>query len=141
MEPGATISIKKIDSLSSQREVLETEQKTEFPDSLNVKFREGRIIWKKFIEWNVQLIINEVLTTRKVKYGTYKIIIIEYEIGVDGRVTTNSIICDPQSEILVEKTKLMMTKAPLVFPRIHSDGSPRVTKLKQTLTLSKERDR
>src|SRR5262245_49276087 len=63
------------------------------PDSLNKLFYSKQKLWKRFIESNTQIISQAADDTRKVKKGTYQVDV-EYEIGLNGRVTTKGITCN-----------------------------------------------
>lgn len=97
-------------------------------------------IWKSFVEEYTQVIKAEVMPSKKIKPGTYSVLI-EYEIGLDGYVTTNSISVSPQSSHLADQVKQrMMFNAPQLSPLLTSNGKPRISLKKQMLTFVKEKD-
>jgi hypothetical protein len=114
-----------------------TKPNESMPDSLNKLYYSKQKLWKRFIESNVTMISAEAESTRKVKKGEYAIEI-EYEIGLNGRVTTNNITCNPHNEFLIEKTKEMMTRPPVLAPPIYSDGKPRKATQTQPITIVKK---
>lgn len=107
------------------------------PDSLNKLFYSKQKQWKRFIETNSQIISQQADDNRKVKKGTYEIEV-EYEIGLNGRVTTKGITCNPYNEFLIQQVTELMKRPPVLSPPIYSDGKPRVLPAKQTITITKK---
>ncbi|HLG39127.1 MAG TPA: hypothetical protein VI461_05635 [Chitinophagaceae bacterium] len=107
------------------------------PDSLNKLFYSKQKQWKRFIETNTQIISQQADDNRKVKKGTYEIEV-EYEIGLNGRVTTKGIACNPYNEFLILQVTELMKRPPVLSPPIYSDGKPRVLPAKQTITITKK---
>lgn len=107
------------------------------PDSLNKLFYAKQRFWKKFIENNTQIISQQADDTRKVKKGTYQIDV-EYEIGVNGRITTKGITCNPPNEFLLEQVTELMKRTPVLSPPIYSDGKPRTLAATQPITIVKK---
>jgi hypothetical protein len=107
------------------------------PDSLNKLFYSKQRLWKRFIESNTAVISQQADDSRKVKKGSYEIEI-EYEIGLNGRITTKNITCSPQNEFLVEQITELMKRTPVLSPPIYSDGKPRTLSATQPLTIVKK---
>jgi len=96
--------------------------------------------WKQFVDEYTGIIKNEVLPSRKIKRGTYSVLI-DYEIELDGKVATLDISCSPESSFLVEQIKKrMMENAPQLNPVLLSNGKPRKAIKKQALTFVKEKE-
>jgi hypothetical protein len=107
------------------------------PDSLNKTFYAKQKTWKRFIEINTQIISQQADDTKKVKKGQY-VIDIEYEIGLNGRVTTTGITCNPPNEFLQEQFTESMKRAPILSPPVYSDGKPRKLNATQSTTITKK---
>lgn len=107
------------------------------PDSLNKLFYAKQRFWKKFIENNTQIISQQADDTKKVKKGTYQIDV-EYEIGVNGRITTKGITCNPPNAFLIEQVTELMKRTPVLSPPIYSDGKPRSLAATQPITIVKK---
>ncbi len=107
------------------------------PDSLNKLFYSKQKLWKRFIENNTQIISQQADDTRKVKKGEYTIEI-EYEIGLNGRITTKNISCNPPNEFLLEQVTELMKRAPVLSPPVYSDGKPRALSGTQPITIAKK---
>jgi hypothetical protein len=107
------------------------------PDSLNKLFYSKQKFWKKFIENNTQIISQQADDTRKVKKGTYQIDV-EYEIGLNGRITTKGITCSPPNDFLTEQVTDLMKRAPVLAPPIYGDGKPRTLAATQPITIIKK---
>ncbi len=101
--------------------------------------KDNNKIWKDFVEEYTAIIKAEVIPDKKIKNGTYSVLI-EYEIGLDGYVTTQNISASPESKYLVEQVKLrMMNNAPQMNPVLMSNGKPRKALKKQMLVFPKEK--
>ncbi len=107
------------------------------PDSLNKTFYQKQKLWKRFIDVNTPIIAQQADDTRKVKKGEY-IVDIEYEIGLNGRVTTTGVTCTPPNDFLVEQVTELMKRTPVLSPPIYSDGKPRKLGAKQSITIVKK---
>ena len=107
------------------------------PDSLNKLFYAKQKVWKRFIETNTQIVTQAADDTKKVKKGTYQVDV-EYEIGLNGRVTTKGVTCNPTNEFLVEQVTDFMKRAPVLAPPVYSDGKPRVLPGTQGITIIKK---
>jgi hypothetical protein len=102
--------------------------------------KDNNKLWKDFVEEYTAVIKTEVLPNKKIKAGTYAVLI-EYEIGVDGYVTTQNIYCTPENSFLKEQIKLrMMANAPDLQPLLQANGKPRKALKKQSLTFVKDKD-
>ncbi len=99
--------------------------------------KDNNKIWKDFMDEFTGIIRTEVLTSKKIKDGTYSVLI-EYEIGLDGAVAINNVSSDPKSEFLENQIKERLTySAPQLNPVLLSNGKPRKVLKKQMLTLAK----
>lgn len=107
------------------------------PDSLNKLYYSKQRLWKKFIENNTQIISQQANDTRKVKKGEYTIEI-EYEIGLNGRITTKGITCSPANEFLTEQVTELMKRTPVLSAPVYNDGKPRAISANQPITIIKK---
>jgi len=107
------------------------------PDSLNKLYYSKQKLWKRFIENNTQIVTQAADDTKKVKKGTYQVDV-EYEIGLNGRVTTKNITCNPTNEFILEQVTEFMKRAPVLSPPIYSDGKPRTLPATQGITIVKK---
>jgi hypothetical protein len=107
------------------------------PDSLNKTFYQKQKLWKRFIDVNTPIIAQQADDTRKVKKGEYTIEV-EYEIGLNGRVTTTGVTCTPPNDFLLEQVTELMKRTPVLAPPIYSDGQPHKLDAKQTITIVKK---
>jgi len=109
------------------------------PDKTVIKYQDNNRIWKKFVDQYTGVINAEVLPAKKIKKGTYSVML-DYEIGTDGVVTTINISCIPENSYLVDQIKeRMMPNAPLLAPLVR-DGIPRKSKRRQMLVFEKEKN-
>ena len=107
------------------------------PDSLNKNFYTKQKFWKRWIDNNTTIISQEAADTKKVKKGEYSIDV-EYQIGLNGKITTTSVTCNPPNEYLTQQVTDLMKRAPTLSPPIYSDGQPRTLNATQTITIVKK---
>jgi hypothetical protein len=107
------------------------------PDSLNKLYYSKQKLWKRFIENNTAIINDEVNGNRKVKKGTYTVDI-EYEIGLNGRITTRSITSEPNNAYILDQFTQLMQRTPVLSPPIYADGKPRTMVARQPITIVKK---
>lgn len=142
-----TIQKAKTDSLkndSTKKDITKTDSlKQNIPDTtsktqVTVPANDNTAKWKQFIDEYSAIIKSEVLPSKKIKSGTYYVLI-DYEIELDGTITTVDISCSPESSYLTEQIKKrMMANAPQLSPVLLSNGKPRKAFKKQSLTFVKE---
>lgn len=109
------------------------------PEKPAINYQDNNKIWKKYIDQYTAIINTEVLPSRKIKRGTYSVMI-EYEIGTDGVVTTKNVTCTPSNEYLVQQIKeKMIPSAPRLAPLIR-DGIPRKSLKRQVIVFDKEKN-
>ena len=107
------------------------------PDSLNKSYYSRQRVWKRFIESNTVIINQNANDTKKVKKGEYQVEI-QFEIGVNGKVATNSVSSNPPNEFLVEQFTELMKRAPLLAAPVYADGKPRPMPVTQTVSIVKK---
>lgn len=107
------------------------------PDSLNKLYYSKQKLWKRFIENNTNIINDQVNDNRKVKKGTYNVEI-EYEIGLNGRITTRSVTVEPNNPYILDHFNELMKRTPVLSPPIYADGKPRVSVARQPVTIVKK---
>ena len=99
--------------------------------------KDNNKIWKDYIDSITLDLKKEVLPSKKIKDGIYSVLI-QYEIGIDGQITVNSVSASPESSFLEQQIKERITlSAPQLTPLLSGNGKPRVALKKQMLTLSK----
>jgi len=104
-----------------------------------LKYSDNTKVWKKFVDQYAAIIKSESLPSKKIKKGTYSIQL-EYEIGVDGVVTTKNVTSTPSNSFLEQEIKdKMMMNAPKLAPQI-VNGAPRVSKRRQVIYFTKEKN-
>jgi len=107
------------------------------PDSLNKLYYAKQKVWKRFIEINTTIISQQADDSRKVKKGKY-LMEVEYEIGLNGRITTTGITCSPPNEFLIQQVTELMKRTPVLAPPVYSDGKPGKLSAKQPITITKK---
>ena len=99
--------------------------------------KDNNKIWKEFMDSFIETLNTEVLPNKKIKSGTYYILV-DYEIGLEGRVTVNNIYPSPEDKFLQEQIKERLTLSdPQLDPVLLSTGKPRKAFKKYNFTLTK----
>jgi hypothetical protein len=93
--------------------------------------------WKDFIDELTNTLRSEVLTSKKLKEGTYSVLI-EYEIDVDGQVAISNVTSSPGNSFLEQQVKdRLVLGAPNLNPVMAANGKPRKVARRQMITLTK----
>lgn len=99
--------------------------------------KDNNALWKEYVKELDTVLKTDVLPSKKIKNGTYSILI-DYEIGVDGQISVNSVSCSPESSYLADQIKERVTLgAPQMTPLLGTNGKPRKAVKKFTMTVSK----
>ena len=99
--------------------------------------KDNNTLWKEFIEKLNTDIRTEVIPSKKLKDGTYSLLI-DYEIDVDGSVGVNNLSSDPSNSFLENQIKeRILSGAPKMAPALLSNGKPRKVNKKQILSFTK----
>lgn len=99
--------------------------------------KDNNALWKDYMEEFTTTLRTDVMTSKKVKNGTYSVLI-EYEIGVDGQIGVTNVNVSPENSFIADQVKERMTlTAPRMTPLLGTNGKPRKATKKQTITLSK----
>ena len=136
-------SIKKVQIDSLKKIGADTTQITGVtpitPIKPELKYADNNKTWKKFTDEYTKIVTAEMANQKKIKKGGYTVTL-EYEIGVDGVVSTKNIICDPKSEALIDLiNERMMANAPQLAPQV-VNGVPRKSSKRQILVFVKEKN-
>ncbi len=95
------------------------------------------ILWDEFIDGMTETLKAEVLSSKKVKKGDY-LILVDYEIGLDGQVTIKNVYPSPENDYLqIEIKERLSIAAPKLNPVIGSNGKARKLNRRYSLKLSK----
>lgn len=121
------------DAAQSQTAVAQTDSVT-MPATAA---KDNNKVWKDYMDELMGTLRTEVMPSKKIKSGTYSVLI-EYEIGLDGGITVNSVSASPESSYLEQQVKERITlTAPQLTPLLNTYGKPRKAVKKQTIILSK----
>jgi len=99
--------------------------------------RNNNQIWKAYIDSAVAQLKREVLPDKKIKSGTYYILI-DYDIDVDGKVIINNATPDPADRFLQEEVRQTLEAAAPKMSPVLSNGKPKRVSKKYNFILSKE---
>jgi len=135
----AVDSTRKAGPDSIKKTVADSSGKQINPEKPELKFSDNSKIWKKFVDQYTASITTEISSSKKIKRGTYSVMI-DYEIGTDGVITTKNVTCTPGSDYLVEQVKEnMMPNAPHLVPLVR-DGVARKSVKRQMIVFTKEKN-
>ncbi len=103
----------------------------------NATLKDNNKIWKEFMDSVIITLKAEVLTSKKIKNGTYYVYV-DYEIGPDGQVTINNVLPSPENSFLQQQVKERLTlTVPNMNPVLASNGKPRKVIKKYNFSLTK----
>jgi hypothetical protein len=95
-------------------------------------------IWKDYTDSLTSVLKTEVLSTKKIKKGSYYVMV-DYEIGTDGMVNIINVTATPENALLQEQVKERMLSAPLqVNPYIDSTNNPKKVKRRYSFVVTKD---
>lgn len=95
-------------------------------------------IWKEYMDSLVSGLKTEVLSSKKMKKGTYYLYV-EYEIGTEGQIDVTNVVSSPENSFLQGQVKERLTLAtPQLNPVLDSAGKPRKVKRKYNFNVTKE---
>ena len=99
--------------------------------------KDNNKLWKEYMDSMAITFKDEVLSSKKIKDGTYTILV-DYEIGPDGQVTIKEVYPSPDNSTLAKeiKERLILT-APNLNPVMGSTGKPRKVVKKYNFILTK----
>jgi len=114
-------SLKKAESDSVVKSEADTLAKKDAQVKPTLEFKDNPKTWKKFIDQFTATLNTEVLSSKKIKRGSYTVLV-DYEIGVDGTISTKNISCSPSNDYLAEQVnERFASSAPQLAPLIR-DG-------------------
>ena len=110
----------------------------EEPKTTSEVNRDNTKAWKEFIDSLVSTMKTEVLSSKKIKKGSYNILA-DYEIGLDGTVTIKNVFVTPESDWLQLQVKERLgISTPKLDPVLGSNGKPRKVNKRHSFTITKE---
>lgn len=125
-------SINNLSSLTDSTAITGTNK----PET-NASPKDNTKTWKEFMDAEIITLKEEVLTSKKIKNGTYYIMV-DYEIGTEGQVSINTISPSPENTFLAQQIKERLTlAAPNLNPVLASNGKPRKVSKKYNFTITK----
>jgi hypothetical protein len=92
-------------------------------------------LWKEYSDSLTKELNTEVLTSKKIKKGTY-FILIEYELHPDNKVNVVNVTSSPENDLLVAQLKVRMDTT---VPALNADANQtKRVKKKYSFTITKE---
>ncbi len=100
--------------------------------------KDNNVLWKEYVDPVVSTLKSEVLTSKKIKRGTYYVLV-SYTIETDGQVAIGDVFVTPENAFLQQQVKERLSlNAPRLSPVLNSSGTPRKVTKKYNITLTKE---
>ena len=132
-------TVKKTEAEQLNKTVTDTSTNQSIAAKPELKYSDNNKTWKKFTDEYTKIVTAEMANTKKIKKGGYTVTL-EYEIDIDGKVSTKNIICDPKSETLIDIiNEKMMANAPQLAPQV-GNGVPKKSSKRQILVFMKEKN-
>ena len=95
-------------------------------------------IWKEYTDSLLSGIKTDLLPNKKIKKDSY-FVIVEYELGTDGKVNVLNVTSSPENALIQSEVKNRLDNAPpQLAPSLDSNGNPKKIKRKQSFTIIKE---
>ena len=103
-----------------------------------VKAKSNTVLWKEYITNLVPTLKSEVLSSKKVKKGSYYVLL-SYAIDTDGQTTITDVFVSPENKFLQEQISQRITlETPKLAPVLNSAGNARKVNKKYNFTIEKE---
>lgn len=110
----------------------------EAPKTAAAVTKDNNAIWKTFMDSLNTTLKTEVLSSKKIKSGSYYVLV-SYAIGADGQVTIGDVFLSPENAFLQQQIKdRLAIDTPRLNPVPSSSGAPRKVSKKYNFTLTKE---
>lgn len=133
----ATVPAKK-DSALAMADTTTAATTTETTAVPAAKPKDNNAIWKSYMDSLNTTLKTEVLSSKKVKNGSYYVLV-SYTIGTDGQVTVNDVFLSPENAFLQQQIKDRISlETPRLNPVLSDSGAPRKVNRKYNFTLTKE---
>jgi hypothetical protein len=114
------------------------EKQKEEPRTVTETNRDNNKVWGAFIDSLVSTLKSEVLSSKKIRKGSYNVLA-DYEIGLDGTVTIKNVFVTPESDWLHLQVKERLgISTPKLNPVMGSNGKPRKVNKRHSFTVVKE---
>lgn len=111
---------------------------TEEPKTTAATNRDNNKIWKEFMDSLVSTLKSEVLSSKKIRKGTYNVLA-DYEIGLDGTVTIRNVFVTPESDWLQLQVKERLgISTPKLNRVLGSNGQPRKVNKRHSFNITKD---
>ena len=100
--------------------------------------KDNTVLWKEYIDAVTGTLKTEVLSSKKIKKGTYYVSV-SYAIGTDGQVAINNVLVTPENAFLQHQIKdRLAVDVPRLNPVLSGSGTPRKANKNYNFALSKE---
>jgi hypothetical protein len=95
-------------------------------------------LWKEYSDSLTSFLKAEAFSSKQIKKETY-FMSFDYEIGIDGMVTVNTVSSTPANNYLQAQVKQFLDNTPLkLSPALDGSGQPKKAKRKQSYTVTKD---
>ena len=102
------------------------------------KAKSNTVLWKEYISNLIPTLKSEVLSSKKVKKGSYYVLL-SYAIETDGQTTITDVFVSPENDFLKQQVSQRLSlETPKLAPVLNSAGNARKVNKKYNFTLEKE---
>ncbi len=134
-DAAATVAVMGVDTVETTAAV-ETEAPVEAAAAVPAK--SNTKLWKEYTDSLVATLKPELENAKKVKNGTYHVLV-SYEIETDGKVTATNVGITPANEMLHALIRQYIDSTPLqLAPTTDSAGQPRKVRRSGSFTITKD---
>lgn len=103
-----------------------------------VKPKSNTVLWKEYINNLIPTLKAEVLSSKKVKKGSYYVLL-SYAIDTDGKTTVTDVFVSPENDFLQQQiSERISLETPQLAPVTNSTGKARKVNKKFNFTIEKE---
>lgn len=139
LQAGAPVNVKQQNTTSGDSAQAETPaEETVATTEAAAAPKSNNEIWKDYINSITSSLKTEVLSSKKIKNGSYYVLV-SYAIETDGQVTVTDVFVSPENSFLQQQVKdRLALETPKMAPTLSSNGTPRKVNKKGNFTLVKE---
>lgn len=137
-KPVATSSVSQNSITAAPSETVEEPKEGEAPAEKAVDPKDNNALLKAYMDGIVTTLKSEVLSSKKVKDGSYYVLV-SYAIETDGQLNITDVFVSPENEFMQKQIKERLAlDTPKLNPVLSSSGKARKVNKKYNFTLVKE---
>ncbi|MBB1282941.1 hypothetical protein HRH25_01050 [Flavisolibacter sp. BT320] len=137
-KPVASSSVSQNSATAAPSETAEEPNEGEAPAEKAVDPKDNNALLKAYMEGIITTLKSEVLSSKKVKDGSYYVLV-SYAIETDGQLNITDVFVSPENDFMQKQIKERLAlETPKLNPVLSSSGKARKVNKKYNFTLVKE---